>query len=107
MLPTSEKHIKHNGVDGERPGDEMFARAPGRRRSLATAFGIVALLYLAWTSISKPGGIFHQFCNGDQAEIQPPKELSPMKALVPLEAHIMSKCPDATVGFTCKLRMQY
>jgi hypothetical protein len=99
MLPNYEKDIKHTGA-GEAKGDdkEMFVRA-GRRRPLATAFGLVAICYLVWTSVFKSGGTFHHLCGGLNHKLQVPGQVVAKKALVPLEAHIMSKCPDATVSF--------
>lgn len=98
MLPTYGKDIKETGAGDERGEEEMFARAPGRRRPLATAFGIVAICYLFWTALFRSGGAYHHFCGGSKEKLQVPGEAVTQNALVPLEAHIMSKCPDATVS---------
>jgi hypothetical protein len=76
----------------------LMHRRPRRLRSFAIAFTAVAFLYLCF-SISRPF-LFHPGIS--HFEPQPavwnqPAETS--NSLVPLEAHIMSKCPDAKVTF--------
>ena len=61
------------------------------RYTLAYVFGIVALYYLIWfvkIRGTSPNAVLD---SGNPSLIDKP--------LVPLEAHIMSKCPDAKVGF--------
>jgi hypothetical protein len=88
----NEKTINENEYN------EMFVRAPCRRRPLVTAFGVVAICYLTWISFFRSGGAFHHLCGGhSNAQLQEHPKVEVTKALVPLEAHIMSKCPDALV----------
>lgn len=125
MLPTHH-HLKTStpisSMDNEKgtaititTSDEMFARAraPCRRRPMVTAFAVVALCYLTWVSFFRSGtGAFGHLCGkmgGKDSSIAPQKEdvatqtgneasTTTTKAAVPLEAHIMSKCPDATAS---------
>jgi hypothetical protein len=90
-LSAFESDIKHPDMDPEK-GDRM-ARSPlaHRSRPLAVGFAIVALLYIFWSSLI-PGGLSFA------ARLGRPCHLSghaASKTPVPLEAHIMSKCPDA------------
>lgn len=69
----------------------MLITPPHRIRPLAAGLAIVALLYLSWSSFAPilPG-------LGGTPSLSPLlTETKATKALVPLEAHIMSKCPDA------------
>ncbi|KAI6711614.1 hypothetical protein JHW43_005892 [Diplocarpon mali] len=78
--------------------DAMFHHRTNRRnRPFLIAFAIVGLCYLLWTSVSRPQ-LFRHLCHGQQASQSgvSSTQLQDDKALVPLEAHIMSKCPDAT-----------
>lgn len=103
MLPNFERDTKYaaTGEAHEPEAEhEMFLRAPapGRRRPLFTAFGVVAVCYLFWTLFTSSAGSFHRFCGGMEGKMGASQEVEAKKALVPLEAHIMSKCPDATVS---------
>jgi hypothetical protein len=94
-MPTSTHDVKHPGMDQEK-GDRMLITPARSRRIRPLVFGFitVAFLYFAWTPItsvllllpstSKLGGMP---CTSTL--------LSSTKVPVPLEAHIMSKCPDA------------
>ncbi|TAQ91650.1 hypothetical protein B7494_g44 [Chlorociboria aeruginascens] len=84
-LPTVAHDIKGYPTEDENP--TMLISTPTRRfRPLALAFLAVASLYLLWASIRYP--TFTLGCSGL-------KNVSAKNELVPLEAHIMSKCPDA------------
>lgn len=106
QITNMEKDTLHPAQD-ERPSQNvgidrdifiLIHRRPRRLRSFAIAFTAVAFLYLCF-SISRPF-LFHPRIS--HFEPQPavwdqPAETS--NSLVPLEAHIMSKCPDAKVTF--------
>lgn len=97
MLPTVASDIKHPVMDDERD-ETMFVRSPGRRnRPFAIAFGVVALCYLLWSAAFR-SHTFHLPCHGQNSKLNTPVQSSAVNSLVPLEAHIMSKCPDAKVG---------
>jgi hypothetical protein len=89
-MPTSTSDFKHPTMDQEK-ADRMFITPPRRSRPLAIGFAVVALLYFSWSSLvpivpwtARLGGMP---CTSTQ--------LTGTKSPVPLEAHIMSKCPDA------------
>jgi hypothetical protein len=94
-LPTITNNIIHMGMKNEK-GDTMLIGTPVRRkrplRSLAFASAVVALVYFVWTFSNRT-----IICTWSA----PPKPWRPhtqhIKELVPLEAHIMSKCPDAKI----------
>jgi len=92
-LPIIEHDTKSLIMTAEK-GDGMLFHAPQRRhrsRPLAAGFLIIASCYLLWTTLFSQNGItFH--CGKHNS-----KSTSGEKKLVPLEAHIMSKCPDAKV----------
>ena len=74
----------------------MLTSMPARRnRPLAIvtriSLAIVAFLFLLW-SFASPFII-----PSTETKILPAPQYT--QALVPLEAHIMSKCPDARVGY--------
>lgn len=101
MLPTVTSDIKHPVMDDEKD-ETMFVRSPGRRhRPLAIAFGVVALCYFLWSAVLRSYA-FHLPCHIQEAKLDAPVQILGDKPLIPLEAHIMSKCPDAKVGFTCQ-----
>ncbi|KAE8447682.1 hypothetical protein EG329_010488 [Mollisiaceae sp. DMI_Dod_QoI] len=94
MLPTVASDLKHPIMNNEKD-ETMLIRSPGRRnRPLAIAFGAVALCYLLWTTVFR-SYTFHLPCHHQDAKLNTPAEVLDDKHLVPLEAHIMSKCPDA------------
>ena len=92
-LPTFEYDIKTPVMDNDKDG-EMSIRAPPRRaRPLAIGFAAVALCYVFLTTNFRPN--FSPFgCHVKAPEALWNPAVS-TKELVPLEAHIMSKCPDA------------
>jgi hypothetical protein len=93
-LPIVESDVKNPTMDSEKD-NTMKLRSQQRSRPFLGAFGIIALFYLLWTS-STPSTLFHHVCGNHKAQsisTSPPTIAD--KALVPLEAHIMSKCPDA------------
>lgn len=94
LLPTAMNDRKHSSMDSEK-GDAMPIRpCRPRNRPLLTGFAVVALCYLMWSATSRTN-VFHHLCGNHRAT---PVTISKEQALVPLEAHIMSKCPDAKVG---------
>ncbi|KAI9053045.1 hypothetical protein LZ554_003315 [Drepanopeziza brunnea f. sp. 'monogermtubi'] len=93
MYPPDKKHPE---MLNEK--NRMFRYRTNRRnRPFAIAFGVVALCYLLWTTVSRPS-LFHFCRTAEQSDVASgvsKDNLQDQKALVPLEAHIMSKCPDA------------
>lgn len=99
MLPTGINDRKHSTMDSEK-GDAMPIRpCRPRNRPLVTGFAVVALCYLLWSATSRYN-VFHHICG---IHTVTPVMVNQERALVPLEAHIMSKCPDAKVGSAGKL----
>jgi hypothetical protein len=89
-MSISTSDLRHPTMDREK-GDRMFTTPPRRSRPLAIGFTIAALLYFSWSSLvpmlpwtARLGGMP---CIS--------AERTGTKSPVPLEAHIMSKCPDA------------
>ncbi|KAL3427288.1 hypothetical protein PVAG01_00797 [Phlyctema vagabunda] len=84
-----QKHIRQ---------DRMVMRPARARRTTTRAFivgaAVVALLYLTWTFIGAgmEGGDWRA---ERMVEVKKQDVVVETKDLVPLEAHIMSKCPDA------------
>jgi hypothetical protein len=70
-----------------------------RQRSLAIAFTVVAFLYLC-VSIIRPLLVYRSAPKIHKAPMPTgwDEAVYTLKTPVPLEAHIMSKCPDAKVG---------
>ena len=102
LLTMTMNDNKHSSLDSEK-GEAMLTR-PSRPRSrpLFTGFALVAIFYLLWT-FTPSFNVFHNLCakqNIAQATISQSK-----RALVPLEAHIMSKCSDAKVGLTSNTKI--
>jgi hypothetical protein len=94
-LPTAMNDLKLSSMDSEK-GEAMLVRpCHPRNRPLVTAFGVVALCYLVWSATFRYN-VFHHICGNHKAT---PVMNNQERALVPLEAHIMSKCPDAKVRF--------
>ncbi len=92
-LPTFGSDIK-GPLMGNEKDETLFIRKSRRSRPLAVGFVVVALGYLLWSFV--PGVSWAHLCgNHSKAESWQPKTVD--KPLVPLEAHIMSKCPDAKV----------
>jgi hypothetical protein len=112
-LPTD---IKTSNMDMDSEKGAAPAQAPpprNLRRTWAFGFLTVCTLYFLLFNLHpnaafpvklpfKPcatDGVAHE---GIQTEIG--DDFRQLKTLVPLEAHIMSKCPDAKVGCTRSLR---
>lgn len=72
-------------------GDRMFTTPPRRTRPLAIGFTIVALLYFSWSSLVPMLPWTARLAGMPCIST----ERTGTKSPVPLEAHIMSKCPDA------------
>jgi hypothetical protein len=91
-LPTFKDDIKTPTMDDEKDG-EMLIRAPRRSRPLAIGFAAVAFCYFLWLMF--PGVHFLRIgCHMKGPSTTWHPDVS-TKELVPFEAHIMSKCPDA------------
>lgn len=93
--------LKHHVPDNETGAPT--SRPTSRRRPFALAFAAVALCYFVFTAVTRPELFRH--CGGLSRELSiSPAEVwvqtEDERPLVPLEAHIMSKCPDAQVGCT-------
>jgi len=91
--PTLADATFARSMDTEK-GGEMFPRPPVRRRHpFVIGFVLVALCYLFYSH----GGMSvleKLSCHSNKPRVLSQAPLT-AKALVPLEAHIMSKCPDA------------
>ncbi|QSZ30237.1 hypothetical protein DSL72_004759 [Monilinia vaccinii-corymbosi] len=94
-LPTIHTDFKkHYGMDSEKKPERMLTAPAPTRRARPIAFGFLAamLLYCLWTMH------FHPLLMRCGMETQAPRtdvvSASDHKT-IPLEAHIMSKCPDA------------
>ncbi|CZS88744.1 uncharacterized protein RCO7_04486 [Rhynchosporium graminicola] len=105
-LPTSyARDSKDPDMYSEEKGSTMINRPSARRnRPFVAAFAAVGLCYLLWKTVSDPQ-VFRFPCHGQTgpqvsmvdsvaAISDNAKDLGEKKR-VPLEAHIMSKCPDA------------
>jgi hypothetical protein len=100
MLPLISD-IKYP-VEENEEDETMFIRSSGRRsRPLAISFGVVALCYLLWSTVFRSYA-FHLPCQNSEINLDAPGQTLQEKPLIPFEAHIMSKCPDAKVSFTCQ-----
>ncbi|PQE10254.1 gamma interferon inducible lysosomal thiol reductase protein [Rutstroemia sp. NJR-2017a WRK4] len=91
-LPVFNNDIKHKGMEKEE-AEIMLSGPPSRKtRTVAGGFLSLAVLYLVLQFLSNTflGAIGR---GGSQHNVQ--DVLMPTNRVVPLEAHIMSKCPDA------------
>ena len=96
ILPSVANNIQDSKMDNEK-GDRMLIGTPARRnRPLAIGFAVVAFLYFAWSMFPR---FSFQNCMNHGAQLDSWQNMQSDKPLVPLEAHIMSKCPDAQVGY--------
>lgn len=87
-MSTPPSDVKRPTMD-EEGSDKMLITPPRRSRPLAAGLAIAALLFLSWSS-------FAPRLSGLHGVPSPSPILDgSTRALVPLEAHIMSKCPDA------------
>lgn len=96
ILPKTESDIRHNVMLDRDIVVLIHRRRLARIKALAIAFTAVASLYLCF-NIARP---FLFNARTHYIERVPSLWESPVdtsKTLVPLEAHIMSKCPDAKV----------
>jgi hypothetical protein len=102
-LPTAMNDLKQLSMDSEK-GEAMLSRpsrpSRSRNRPLVTGFTVVAVCYLLWSATSR-FNIFHHLCG--KHGVTPVTINHGERTLVPLEAHIMSKCPDAKVASTSTL----
>ncbi|KAA8570824.1 hypothetical protein MFRU_011g01180 [Monilinia fructicola] len=85
--------LENNGMDNEKRTERMLTGPPARKaRPIAFGFLAAMLLYCLWTTH------FHALLMEYGAETRPCMSdlvsVSDHKT-IPLEAHIMSKCPDA------------
>jgi hypothetical protein len=114
-MPMSEKIDREYTLPTSNTRREM---PPRRLRTWTGGFAVVAVLYLAWnysygTRMSMPsdtGGQWYKSARARGKEVYERRKetlqqdllgtevmMVTNKHLVPLEAHIMSKCPDARV----------
>jgi len=93
-LPDFANDIKSPHMDNEKGNDNMLIRAPPRiARPLGISFLAVALCYFLFTTQFR-STTWRLGCQMKAPETTwQPVVLT--KELVPFEAHIMSKCPDA------------
>ncbi len=99
MLPKYVEDSK-SPMMGDEKEERMFVRSPSRRnRPIAIAFVLVAALYFLWTPVIESDVVRH-LCKGNTTNTKytPVIQVQENKTLVPFEAHIMSKCPDAQVS---------
>lgn len=101
-LPFVNSDALPSPVEYDEDGERIL-QLQSRRRRLHAVIAFLAMLCLFWT-VPKASHHVRSFCSGHHrkpvqeisrdgiAEIQPET-----KTLVALEAHIMSKCPDARV----------
>jgi hypothetical protein len=94
-VPTGMNDLKQPGMDSEKGEAMLHHPSRPRSRRLLTGFMLVAFCYLFWSAASR-FNVFHHLCG--QHGVAPVSIKDAERALVPLEAHIMSKCPDAKVG---------
>jgi hypothetical protein len=80
-------------MENEKGDNKMFIRSPTRqpRRPIALAVILTSCFFIYLWTVSQP--IHIHLCGDHAGSIDSLTE----KHLVPLEAHIMSKCPDAKV----------
>lgn len=97
-----EKHLMQTTPKPMPP----MRRGPSSRLVRITAVAFFIGLYLLACYYIDPRGVFHKEPDFDEFEEELPKKSTPVKSqtLVPLEAHIMSKCPDARVRQRPKIR---
>lgn len=88
-----QSNTKYPSMDYEK-GGSMLVTPARRTRPLALGFITVALLYFAWFPIAT---VLSPLPSTSRLGWMPCPStlLTGTKAPVPLEAHIMSKCPDA------------
>jgi hypothetical protein len=95
ILPTTESKIRSNVVI-DRDIVILIHRRPARIKILAIGFTVVAFLYLCF-NISRPLLFNARTFYTEQSPSLWEPLVETSNTLVPLEAHIMSKCPDAKV----------
>jgi hypothetical protein len=95
FLPSVTNDIKNSKMENEK-GDKMLIGTPARRnRPLAIGFAAIAFCYFVWSMLPR---FSFRNCMNHGVRLDSWQSVQSDKALVPLEAHIMSKCPDAQVG---------
>ena len=92
--PVFLRDAKTPVMDTEKAETMKFV--PVRRtKPWAVGFSIVALCYLIWTMLPTSGWLAHdaatRITHGEKSLSEYP---TTTRKLVPLEAHVMSKCPD-------------
>jgi len=94
-LPTYRNDIKAPLEDDEQ-NNEMLIRAPPRRsRPLAIGFAAVAICYLLFKAMTSMHPLSFGCHQKTPVSMWNHEFGASKKDLVPFEAHIMSKCPDA------------
>jgi hypothetical protein len=91
-LPTFANDIKTPTMDNEKDGEMLIRSPPRRSRPLAIGFAAIALCYFLWTMFTPH---FARLNCWVTAPGSPEHPIISTKNVVPFEAHIMSKCPDA------------
>jgi hypothetical protein len=92
-LPTFTHNIRSSIMDNEKDGEMLIRVPPRRSRPMTIGFAAVALCYFLWRVL--PGAQF-LFNGCDMKGLNTTwYPVVSTKELVPFEAHIMSKCPDA------------
>jgi hypothetical protein len=104
-VTNMEKEALHQTQDGRLPRNAQIDKdivilihhRSRRQRFFAIAFTAVAFLYLCF-SISRPFLFHHRSPDFEPQAVLLDQPVEVSNTLVPLEAHIMSKCPDAKVN---------
>jgi hypothetical protein len=91
-LPAFANDIKIPIMDNEKDSEMLIRAPPKRARPLAMGFLAVALCYLFLSHFRPIFKGLNCHMKTTQTTWYP---VVPTKELVPFEAHIMSKCPDA------------
>ena len=91
-LPTFERDTKTPIMDSEKEGEMLIRTPPKKRRTFVPGFLALALCCFLFTTHFTPSS----WRLGCHTKTPATAHLAvSTKELVPFEAHIMSKCPDA------------
>ena len=100
LLTMTMNDNKHSSLGSEK--GELTRPSRPRSRPLFTGFAVVAIFYLLW-AFTPSFNVFHHLCAKQSTTMVTISQTE--RALVPLEAHIMSKCSDAKVGSTSNVKI--
>ena len=92
-LPAFKDDIKSPVMDDGKDGEILIGAPPRRSRPLAIGFAAVAFCYFLWRNLFT-AHLTSVLCDMKSPNMAWHPDVS-TKELVPFEAHIMSKCPDA------------